>query len=81
MMKQIPALFWRALSSQDLTGIFERDGLLTRAQTLRVWQMSGERGPPPDGRMRVVLNAAETKRWMQELLDEREREHRLETKH
>ena len=64
-MKQIPALFWRALSSQELTGIFERDGLLTRAQTLRVWQMSGERGPPPNGRVRVLVNEADFERWLQ----------------
>jgi hypothetical protein len=53
-IRELPALFWQGLSQQEMMGIIKRDGLLTRAQTLRAWQMAGG-GVPPRGRVQVVL--------------------------
>jgi hypothetical protein len=64
---EIPAAFWQGLGSDDFAGIVRRDGLLTRAQTLQVWQMVGGGMPPPDGRIRVVLHEGEFERWLQSL--------------
>jgi hypothetical protein len=66
---EIPAAFWAALTFEEFNGICARDGLLTRAQTLRAWQMSGGSGPPPAGRMRLLLAEADVERWIQSLKD------------
>jgi hypothetical protein len=61
----VPTAFWATLTFEEFSAI-ARSGSLTRAQTLRAWQMAGKRGPPPVGRAVVYLHRKDVERVVKE---------------
>jgi len=62
--EEIPAAFSRELTDAEMLGILRRNGLLTRAQSIRVWQMRGE--PIQSGRLRIYFLREEVMRLVRQ---------------
>jgi hypothetical protein len=61
---ELPPEFFRSVSPKEGAAILARNGLLTRAQTLRVWRMLGMSGAPPVARARIVLDEDDVREWL-----------------